>query len=75
MLGTPCVTVRRNTERQITCEIGSNRLVQADADQILAGLGQALASSRDWRVPERWDGDVSARVVDVLKRGIIPLAS
>jgi UDP-N-acetylglucosamine 2-epimerase (non-hydrolysing) len=75
MLGTPCVTVRRNTERQITCEIGSNRLVQADSAQILAGLEQALAGSRDWVRPERWDGDVSGRVVEVLRRGIKPLAS
>lgn len=74
MLGTPCVTVRRNTERQITCAIGSNRLVQADTAEILAGLDEALASSTDWTPPERWDADVSARVVEVLQRGIVPLA-
>ncbi len=75
MLGTPCVTVRRNTERQITCDIGSNRLVQADAGQILRGLAEALASARDWERPDRWDGEVSRRVVEVLQRGITPLAS
>ncbi|MDZ4064620.1 MAG: UDP-N-acetylglucosamine 2-epimerase (non-hydrolyzing), partial [Coriobacteriia bacterium] len=29
MLGTPCVTVRRNTERPVTVEVGANRLVRA----------------------------------------------
>lgn len=75
MLKTPCVTVRRNTERQVTCEVGSNRLVQAHASEILMGLSDALGSTRDWEVPDRWDEGVSARVVDVLESGIVPLAS
>jgi UDP-N-acetylglucosamine 2-epimerase (non-hydrolysing) len=75
MLGTPCVTVRRNTERQITCEIGSNRLVQADTDEILAGLSAALTGTREWVRPERWDDGVAARVVAALQRGVKPLAS
>jgi UDP-N-acetylglucosamine 2-epimerase (non-hydrolysing) len=75
MLGTPCVTVRRNTERQITCEIGSNRLVQADTDEILAGLSAALTGTREWVRPERWDDGVAARVVAALQRGTKPLAS
>jgi len=75
VLGTPCVTVRRNTERQVTIEAGSNRLVAADAEAILAGLDEAFAASRDWRVPERWDERVSARVVEALSAGVKPLDS
>jgi len=74
MLHTPCVTIRRNTERQITVEIGSNRLVQADGDEILEAAGAALSSQKDWDVPDRWDELVSARVVSALQSGIIPLA-
>lgn len=73
MLGTPCVTVRRNTERGITVEVGANRLVSAERSEILAGLEQALASSRDWSVPQRWDADVSRRVVEALEGGVVPL--
>jgi len=73
MVGTPCVTVRRNTERQITLEIRSNRLVPAERAAIERGLAEALASSRDWPLPERWDDHVSARVVDALAGGILPL--
>jgi UDP-N-acetylglucosamine 2-epimerase (non-hydrolysing) len=66
MVGTPCVTVRRNTERQVTIEAGSNRLVAAERGAILEGIGEALTSPRDWVVPERWDDRVSARVVEAL---------
>ena len=74
MVGTPCVTVRRNTERQITVEIGSNRLVSASRDEILAGVTDALATPTTWRVPERWDDQVAVRIVAALQAGIRPLA-
>jgi len=74
MVGTPCVTVRRNTERQITCEIGSNRLVSASRDEVLRGVADALTAPSGWHVPERWDDQVALRVVQALERGIKPLA-
>ncbi|MDO8915804.1 MAG: UDP-N-acetylglucosamine 2-epimerase (non-hydrolyzing) [Coriobacteriia bacterium] len=74
MVGVPCVTVRRNTERQVTLEVGSNRLVPAERGAIEAGLAEAMAASRDWAVPERWDDRVAARVVEALGCGILPLA-
>ena len=74
MVGTPCVTVRRNTERQITVEIGSNRLVSASREEILAGVTDALATPTTWRVPERWDDQVAVRIVAALQAGIRPLA-
>lgn len=74
MVGTPCVTVRRNTERQITVEIGSNRLVGADRASIVKAVEEALSAPRDWRVPERWDLLVSERVVSALNTGILPLS-
>jgi UDP-N-acetylglucosamine 2-epimerase (non-hydrolysing) len=73
MLRTPCVTVRRNTERWVTLQVGSNRLVDADRDQILTGLSAALTLPKDWAFPERWDDEVSGRVVTALKSGILPL--
>ncbi len=73
MVGTPCVTVRRNTEREITLEIGSNRLVSAVESQITDALGAALAGGTSWVVPERWDAEVSARVVAALESGVLPL--
>ncbi len=73
MVRTPCVTVRRNTERIVTVEALSNRLVEAESSAVLAGIEAALASSRDWRWPERWDESVSGRVVEALSEGVRPL--
>jgi len=73
MLHTPCITVRRNTERQITLEIGSNRLVGADRAEILGAVADALEAPTEWAVPERWDAEVSNRVVEALRSGIIAL--
>ncbi|MCL2332276.1 MAG: UDP-N-acetylglucosamine 2-epimerase (non-hydrolyzing) [Actinomycetia bacterium] len=67
LLGTPCVTVRRNTEREITIALGANRLVQADRGAIARGITLALAAPLGWEVPEYWDDQVAARVVAVLK--------
>jgi UDP-N-acetylglucosamine 2-epimerase len=74
MLGTACVTVRRNTERQVTVEVGSNRVVPAETAPILEGLSEALTAPRDWQYPAKWDTEVSRRVVEAIQSGIIPLA-
>lgn len=66
VLGTPCVTMRRNTERPVTVEVGANRVVAATPDGIRAGVAEALASPRGWDVPERWDASVSQRIATVL---------
>lgn len=71
MVHTPCVTVRRSTEREITIDVGANALVAADATLIGAALTSALAQPRDWAVPERWDAEVSSRVVAALRGGIL----
>jgi UDP-N-acetylglucosamine 2-epimerase (non-hydrolysing) len=74
MLCTPCVTVRRNTEREITIELGANRLASADRGRILEALDEALEGGREWPHPERWDDRVSVRIVEALAGGIAPLA-
>jgi UDP-N-acetylglucosamine 2-epimerase (non-hydrolysing) len=73
MLRTPCVTVRRNTERWVTLDVRSNRLVPAERDAIMKGLAEALTSDRGWDLPPRWDDQVSRRVVEALLGGIAPL--
>jgi UDP-N-acetylglucosamine 2-epimerase (non-hydrolysing) len=73
MLGTPCVTVRRNTERGITIEVGANRLVSAEREAILGGLSEALTSGREWERPERWDAEVGERIGQALGSGIEPM--
>jgi len=74
MLGTPCLTVRRCTERQATVEVGANRLVDAAPDAIVSAANAAMEGPRKWLTPKRWDKAVSQRVVRALRRGITPLA-
>jgi UDP-N-acetylglucosamine 2-epimerase (non-hydrolysing) len=74
MLGTPCVTVRRCTERIATLEVGANRLSDATSDAVVSAARDAMAGPHKWLTPKRWDKAVSQRVVRSLRRGIVPLA-
>src|SRR5918997_241440 len=46
-LGIPCLTLRENTERPVTVELGTNRVVGTDPERIVAEAESALA--RDGR--------------------------
>lgn len=71
VLGIPCVTVRENTERPITIEMGTNVLVGRDPDRIRAEAAHILsAGPRPHRVPPLWDGRTAGRIADVLDRWI-----
>jgi len=62
-LGVPCLTLRENTERQITVEQGTNTLVGRDREAILACIDAILAGGgKRGRVPELWDGRASERI-------------
>jgi len=67
VLGVPCITMRNNTERPITCEVGTNVVVGNSPDKILAAAndiihGRVFAS----KVPEKWDGLAAERIVEYL---------
>jgi UDP-N-acetylglucosamine 2-epimerase (non-hydrolysing) len=68
-LGIPCLTLRENTERPITIDEGTNRLVRAET--LIAELEDALAQPKSTRPrPEFWDGATAARCVrDLRARG------
>ena len=64
VLDIPCLTIRNNTERPITVEIGSNRLVGTDPAKIVAEGRKAIAAGLGaGRIPELWDGHASSRIV------------
>ncbi|MCC6983573.1 MAG: UDP-N-acetylglucosamine 2-epimerase (non-hydrolyzing) [Bauldia sp.] len=68
VLGVPCVTLRKNTERPITVLEGTNRLVGSSPKRIRAGIAEALAGASTPRRPELWDGHAAERVMAVLER-------
>jgi UDP-N-acetylglucosamine 2-epimerase (non-hydrolysing) len=68
-LGIPCLTLRENTERPVTVELGTNRVVGTDEERIVAEAEAALQRSRDGappRVPPLWDGHTAGRILDAL---------
>ena len=65
-LGIPCVTVRDNTERPVTLEIGTNLLAGTRRETIRAAVERQLKFRRRDAVPERWDGKAAERIVQIL---------
>ena len=63
-LGVPCFTVRDNTERPITVQEGTNRLVRDPAE--LPELVHAASRSAGVRRPEGWDGKAGERAIAAL---------
>lgn len=67
VLGVPCLTLRSNTERPITCTIGTNRIVgNRGADIIAAALAALCAAAPRGALPDKWDGNAAGRIVSVL---------
>ncbi|OLB05657.1 MAG: UDP-N-acetylglucosamine 2-epimerase [Gemmatimonadetes bacterium 13_2_20CM_69_27] len=74
-LGVPCVTVRPNTERPVTCSHGTNRLVAPRRDVLLGAVERAVACRSPARpLIERWDGHAAERIVRVLCDGELDAA-
>ena len=70
ILGVPCLTLRENTERPVTVEIGTNRLVGRDPARILAAYREvAQGGGSAGEIPPLWDGRAAHRIVDVLRKG------
>ena len=67
VLGVPCLTMRLNTERPITVELGTNRLIPADPDLIAAAAAEALAQAWTPAAIPLWDGRASERIAAILR--------
>lgn len=64
----PCLTLRPNTERPITVEIGSNELITFDIEVISEYVRKVENNGKfkDSAVPKLWDGEATYRVLSVL---------
>ncbi len=66
-LGVPCATIRDNTERPCTVEVGTNELVPLEIAAITDAADRAL--SGNWKtgaLPDFWDGNAAVRIADTL---------
>jgi UDP-N-acetylglucosamine 2-epimerase (non-hydrolysing) len=72
VLGVPCLTLRRNTERPITITHGTNRLVGTEPNNILRGIREVLRGEHRRRTPPPfWDGRAGERLIRVLERKLL----
>jgi UDP-N-acetylglucosamine 2-epimerase (non-hydrolysing) len=67
ILGTWCLTLRENTERPVTIDQGTNRLVGTDPATILAAYRDCRSAKlSNPPVPDKWDGHAAERIAAIL---------
>jgi len=67
VLGVPCLTLRNNTERPETIDVGTNILVGTDNDKIIEeSLKIINGDKKTGGIPLLWDGHAAKRIVDIL---------
>jgi len=67
VLGVPCVTIRENTERPVTVEIGTNYLAGTKREGILSVACEILSgNAKKGSIPPLWDGIAAERIADIL---------
>jgi len=67
ILKVPCLTLRENTERPVTVEVGCNQLVGSDPERIAAAFRRVMGTEPfTCGTPEKWDGHAAERIADIL---------
>ena len=66
-MNVPCITLRENTERPETCEIGTNVLVGNNKNKIAEAFRELLSGNwKQGQIPELWDGNAAERIINHL---------
>jgi UDP-N-acetylglucosamine 2-epimerase (non-hydrolysing) len=68
VMGVPCMTLRDNTERPETVNVGTNELIGTNPSAIKPSLEKLFAGK--WKkgaIPELWDGYTAKRIISILK--------
>jgi UDP-N-acetylglucosamine 2-epimerase (non-hydrolysing) len=69
VFGIPCLTMRPNTERPVTVDVGSATIVDLDADLVEEKTIEVVEGRyKVGQIPELWDGKTSERIVDLIDR-------
>ena len=67
ILGVPCLTVRKNTERPVTVDLGMNIVVGQDMDRLKDEVHRILnGNGKKGSVPPLWDGKAGERIAEVI---------
>jgi UDP-N-acetylglucosamine 2-epimerase (non-hydrolysing) len=70
VLRIPCFTLRQNTERPITIELGTNRLLGLEPE-LLREVPTWLAEPRHGQIPPLWDGHAGERAAEAIERLLV----
>lgn len=63
----PCITLRKNTERPETIEVGTNALVK-EINDLPRMMKKVLSGSwKKGKLPPKWDGKTAERIVKILR--------
>ena len=67
-LGVPCLTLRENTERPVTVELGTNELMELDPVRIGRRVNEVAGRGRGSKgqIPPLWDGHAAERIADAI---------
>jgi UDP-N-acetylglucosamine 2-epimerase (non-hydrolysing) len=69
VLGIPCLTMRPNTERPVTVDVGTSTLIGSDPDILRQNLIAVLEGKyKPGKCPELWDGHAAERIAELLVR-------
>jgi UDP-N-acetylglucosamine 2-epimerase (non-hydrolysing) len=66
IMGVPCVTLRDNTERPETIEVGANRLAGTEPKKILQATKDSCIGEKTWVNPFG-DGKTAERIIKILR--------
>jgi len=74
ILNIPCLTLRKNTERPITVEEGTNQIVGTEPANIVKAAFSLLTSYQKaaHQAPELWDGEASSRIIKIIQEKLSP---
>jgi len=70
VLRIPCFTLRENTERPITIELGTNRLLGLEPE-LLREVPTWLAEPKHGQIPPLWDGHAGERAAEAIERLLV----
>ena len=66
-LGVPCLTMRENTERPITVELGTSTLIGSSPEKLDVYLQQVIRGEyKQGKCPELWDGRAAERIAEIV---------
>ena len=66
-LGVQCITVRENTERPVTVDLGTNHLVGTEVSSVLNTFNDVMNGKiKRGTIPPKWDGNAGERIAKII---------